>query len=105
MHQSTNLRLKELLARRACRQTGKSVMESKGQFPKHRFVFLTLPNYSMIALSSAVEALRMANRVTKQDVYEWSLASLDGNPVAASNGLAPPTQPPPRWPAPLPGQS
>lgn len=62
-------------------------METKGQFPKHRFVFLTLPNYSMIALSSAVEALRMANRVTKQDVYEWSLASLDGNPVAASNGL------------------
>ena len=62
-------------------------MEIKGQFPKHRFVFLTLPNYSMIALSSAVEALRMANRVTKQDVYEWSLASLYGNPVAASNGL------------------
>ena len=62
-------------------------METKGQFPKHRFVFLTLPNYSMIALSSAVEALRMANRVTKQDVYEWSLVSLDGNPVAASNGL------------------
>jgi len=29
----------------------------------HRFVFLTLHNYSLIALSSAVEALRMANRV------------------------------------------
>lgn len=59
----------------------------KGQLPKHRFVFLTLPNYSLIALSSAVEALRMANQVTKQEVYEWSLASLDGHPVAASNGL------------------
>ncbi|MFM2274925.1 MAG: hypothetical protein RL211_797 [Pseudomonadota bacterium] len=62
-------------------------METKGQFPKHRFVFLTLRNYSMIALASAVEALRMANRVTQQEVYEWSLASLDGNPVVASNGL------------------
>mgnify|MGYP002683405064 FL=1 len=29
----------------------------------------------------------MANRITKQAVYECSLASLHGNPVAASNGL------------------
>jgi transcriptional regulator GlxA family with amidase domain len=41
----------------------------------------------MIALTSAVEPLRMANRVCQQDVYEWSIASLDGQPVAASNGL------------------
>ena len=41
------------------------------QLSKHRFVFLTLPNYTMIALASAVDALRMANRVTKRDVYEW----------------------------------
>ena len=59
-----------------------------GPLPKHRFVFLTLPNYSLIALSSAVEALRMANRVAEQDVYEWTLASMDGQPVAASNGLS-----------------
>ena len=54
----------------------------------YRFVFLTLPNYSLIALSSAVEALRMANRVAGQEVYQWTLASLGGHPVAASNGLA-----------------
>ena len=54
----------------------------------HRFVFLTLPNYSLIALSSAVEALRMANRVAKKEVYQWTLASMDGAPVAASNGLS-----------------
>jgi AraC family transcriptional regulator, glycine betaine-responsive activator len=59
-----------------------------GPLPKHRFVFLTLHNYSLIALSSAVEALRMANRVAEQDVYEWTLASMDGRPVAASNGLS-----------------
>ncbi len=29
----------------------------------------------------------MANRVVGQDVYEWSLASLDGRPVLASSGL------------------
>jgi transcriptional regulator GlxA family with amidase domain len=59
-----------------------------GTLPKHRFVFLTLHNYSLIALSSAVEALRMANRVAEQEVYEWTLASLDGKPTAASNGLS-----------------
>ncbi len=60
----------------------------KTPLSKRRFAFLTLPNYSFIALSSAVEALRMANRVTKQDEYEWTLVSLDGSPVAASNGFS-----------------
>jgi transcriptional regulator GlxA family with amidase domain len=60
----------------------------KNQLPKKRFVFWTLPNYSLIALSSAVEALRMANRVANENIYEWVLASTNGEPVAASNGLA-----------------
>ena len=55
---------------------------------RRRFGFLTLPRYSMIALTSAVEPLRMANRLCDDDVYAWSLVSLDGAPVAASNGLA-----------------
>ena len=55
-----------------------------GPLPKHRFVFLTLQNYSLIALSSAVEALRMANRVAEQDVYEWTLASLDGKAMVVA---------------------
>ena len=58
------------------------------QLPKHRYVFPTLPNYTMIALASAVDALRMAKRVTKRDVYEWTLATLGGKPAVASNGLA-----------------
>ncbi|MCX7234164.1 MAG: GlxA family transcriptional regulator, partial [Burkholderiales bacterium] len=47
-----------------------------------------LPNYSLIAVSSAVEALRMANRVTKRNVYAWTIASLDGSAQTVSNGLA-----------------
>ena len=54
---------------------------------KTRFAFLTLPNYSLIAVTNALEVLRMANRVVGRDVYEWSIASLDGKPVAASSGL------------------
>jgi AraC family transcriptional regulator, glycine betaine-responsive activator len=52
-----------------------------------RFAFLTLPRYSMIALSNAVEPLRMANKLTGRSVYDWSIASLDGTPTPASNGL------------------
>ena len=57
------------------------------ELPKSKFAFLTLPRYSMIALSSAVEALRMANMVTEQAVYDWSIVSMDGKPVSASNGM------------------
>ncbi|MGB8328090.1 MAG: GlxA family transcriptional regulator [Steroidobacteraceae bacterium] len=54
---------------------------------KSRFAFLTLPNYSMIAVSNAVEPLRMANTLCGQQAYQWVIASLDGNAVSASNGL------------------
>jgi AraC family transcriptional regulator, glycine betaine-responsive activator len=57
------------------------------RLPKSKFAFLTLPRYSLIALSSAVEALRMANMVTGQAAYDWSIVSIDGQPTPASNGL------------------
>src|SRR3569833_4403691 len=41
----------------------------------------------MLALSSAVEALRMANMVTGETVYDWTIVSMDGQPTPASNGL------------------
>ena len=60
-----------------------------GTLPRtYRYVFLTLPNYTMIALASAVDALRMANRVTRREAYSWNLATLDGQPATASNGLS-----------------
>jgi len=52
-----------------------------------RFAFLTLANYSMIAVSNAVEPLRMANRVSETQAYEWQIATLDGTAATASNGL------------------
>jgi transcriptional regulator GlxA family with amidase domain len=54
---------------------------------KTRYGFLTLPNYSLIAVTNALEPLRMANRIAGRDIYEWSIVSLDGRPVAASSGL------------------
>jgi len=52
-----------------------------------RFGFLTLPNYSMIACSNALEACRMANYVAEAELYGWHILALDGVPAQASNGL------------------
>ena len=51
------------------------------------FVFFLVPDFSMIAFSTAIEALRLANRMLTYDSYKWRLASLDGGPVHASNGV------------------
>lgn len=53
-----------------------------------RVGFLTLPNYSAIALVNALEACRMANYVAPGDDYRWSVVTLDGTPAVASNGLS-----------------
>jgi AraC family carnitine catabolism transcriptional activator len=49
-------------------------------------VFVLVPRFSMIALFSALEPLRVANRFAGE-VFSWRFASLDGKPVAASNGI------------------
>lgn len=49
--------------------------------------FLLLDRFSMMAFTSAVEPLRVANRVAGRELYRWQVLSLDGQPVQASNGL------------------
>lgn len=51
-------------------------------------VFFLVPNFSMIAFSTAIEPLRIANRMLGAEAYKWELASMDGEPVIASNGIA-----------------
>jgi AraC family transcriptional regulator, glycine betaine-responsive activator len=54
---------------------------------KCRYAFLTLPNYSLIAVANALEPLRMANRLVGKEIYEWSIISMDGRAAEASSGL------------------
>lgn len=49
--------------------------------------FLVVPGFSMMALSSAVEPLRAANRLADRTLYSWSVMAAKGGPVTASNGL------------------
>ena len=62
-------------------------MDAAAALHKCRYAFLTLPNYSLIAVANALEPLRMANRLVGREVYEWSVVSLDGRASEASSGL------------------
>lgn len=50
-------------------------------------VFFLVPEFSMIAFTTAIEPLRLANRILGEEVYTWRLTSIDGHPVKASNGV------------------
>ena len=52
-----------------------------------RIGFYLVPNFSMLAFSSALEALRMANHNSGQVLYRWSLISSDGANVVSSSGI------------------
>ena len=49
--------------------------------------FLLLPEYSMIAFTSGIEPLRMANRLSGKTLYQWSVITTDGEPVKSSSQL------------------
>jgi AraC family transcriptional regulator, glycine betaine-responsive activator len=48
---------------------------------------LLVPEFTMMPVTSAIEPLRLANRLADKQLYKWTLHSLDGQPVAASNGI------------------
>jgi len=52
-----------------------------------RFVFLLLPNYSLVSFSNAIEALRLANRMARKELYEWQVVTETGASVTCSSGL------------------
>lgn len=49
--------------------------------------FLLVPQFAVMALASAIEPLRIANRYLDEP-YQWRLISADGGPVADDNGIA-----------------
>lgn len=52
------------------------------------FAFYLVPDFAILAFSSALEALRLANRVLGYKAYDWRLVSEDGEPVRASCGIS-----------------
>jgi transcriptional regulator GlxA family with amidase domain len=56
-------------------------------YPLQKIGFFLVPSFSFIAFSSALEPLRLANKVANTKLYGWSCYSRDGGPVEASNGV------------------
>ncbi|WP_426034115.1 GlxA family transcriptional regulator [Cypionkella sp. TWP1-2-1b2] len=58
-----------------------------GQVEPLDVAFVLLPKFTMLAFSSAIEPLRMANQLTQQVLFRWQVLSDDGGPVTCSNGV------------------
>ena len=66
-------------------QPVKATQNSRAATTK-RFVFLLLDRFTMLAFASAIEPLRIANRVIGQPAYAWALAGEGGGTATCSNG-------------------
>jgi transcriptional regulator GlxA family with amidase domain len=58
-----------------------------GPVSTREFAFLTLPRFTLLAFSSAVDPLRIANQLTQRPLYRWRVVSLDGLPTESSAGI------------------
>ena len=62
-------------------------MSSSRNTIKRSLVFFLVPDFTMVAFATALDPLRIANRMLGYEAYKWRLASYDGKPVGASNGV------------------
>jgi transcriptional regulator GlxA family with amidase domain len=53
-----------------------------------RFGFLLIEDFTLISMTSAIETLRMANRLVGREIYRWKTLSESGGPVSASDGIS-----------------
>ncbi len=58
-----------------------------GEARLRTFTFLLYPRFSMLCFASAIEQLRVANRMYGEDIYDWRLVTKNGDDAQASNGI------------------
>ena len=51
-----------------------------------RFVFVLLENFTLLSFASALECLRIANRITGKDSYRWTMIGEGGTTMSCSAG-------------------
>ncbi len=68
------------------RQTHSMFGDRPSQLPQ-QFALVLVPEFTMMPVTSAIEPLRLANRLAEKAYYKWTLHSVDGKAVAASNGI------------------
>lgn len=52
----------------------------------HHFVFVLMERFTLLCLASALDALRLANRMSGQTLYSWSMTGPDGETATCSAG-------------------
>ncbi len=52
----------------------------------HNFVFVLLDKFSLLSFASALDSLRIANRMANRELYTWELAGEGGDVVQCSAG-------------------
>jgi AraC family carnitine catabolism transcriptional activator len=58
-----------------------------------RVGILVLPQFSNLGLALVIEPMAIANWLSQRTLYEWTVLSIDGEPVQATNGMIAPTRP------------
>ncbi|MEM6276902.1 MAG: GlxA family transcriptional regulator [Pseudomonadota bacterium] len=60
-------------------------VQSDGSKPR-KFVFVLLPDFTLLCFASAVESLRIANRMAGKTLYAWELMGEGGTHITCSAG-------------------
>ncbi len=60
-------------------------VDMSGRKPR-RFIFVLLESFTMLSFASAIESLRIANRMSGKTLYTWALAGENGQSVRCSAG-------------------
>ena len=60
---------------------------SQADTPVQRFGFLLVPNFSLIALGSAVDPLRLANMALGRTTFNYVTLGVEADPIMSSDGI------------------
>lgn len=64
------------------------IRDAAGGAGTRRFVFVLMENFSLLCFATAIESLRIANRMAGREVYVWRLIGEGGDVVICSAGTA-----------------
>src|SRR5829696_3811041 len=70
-----------------CKPRRKPMFGDKPKDVPQPFALILVPEFTMMPVTSAIEPLRLANRMSEKALYRWTMHSVDGQPVAASNNI------------------
>lgn len=67
---------------------GAAFVALPGARPTRTYAFILVPGFTLLAFSSAVEPLRIANQLSQKPLYRWQILSESGEPVPSSSRIA-----------------